>query len=280
MTLGRLIARVYREMKRDNAFDGAAVLAYYLTLAIFPAMIALLAVTPYLPIARVDQAIMDLMREALPTSAADMFAGVVQQVTSERRGGLLTLGVAAAYWSASNGMYAVMRQLNAAFNVQEARPFVRARATALLLSLLFGVLVLGGFSLIVLGGVIQAWIGDRFGFSALLLGFFVVFRWVVIVLSLMLAISLIYYLAPNRAHPFRLVTAGSVAATMLLVVASYVFSLYTSHFGNYSNVYGSIGAMVLLMLWLYIAGLVILAGAEVDEVLEQGPYPVDRRPPP
>ena len=217
MSLGQLLTRVYREMKRDNAFDGAAVLAYYLTLAIFPAMIALLAVTPYLPIARVDQAIMDLMREALPTSAADMFAGVVQQVTSERRGGLLTLGVAAAYWSASNGMYAVMRQLNAAFNVKEARPFVRARATALLLSLLFGVLVLGGFSLIVLGGVIQAWIGDRFGFSALLLGFFVVFRWVVIVLSLMLAISLIYYLAPNRAHPFRLVTAGSVAATMLLV---------------------------------------------------------------
>jgi membrane protein len=279
MTLKRLLVSVYREMKRDNAFDGAAVLAYYLTLAIFPAMIALLAVTPYLPIARVDQAIMDLMREALPASAADMFAGVVQQVTSERRGGLLTLGVAAAYWSASNGMYAVMRQLNAAFNVKEARPFVRARATALLLSLLFGVLVLGGFSLIVLGGVIQSWIGDRFGFSALLLGFFVVFRWAVIVLSLMLAISLIYYLAPNRAHPFRLVTAGSLAATTLLVVASYVFSLYTSHFGNYSNVYGSIGAMVLLMLWLYIAGLVILAGAEVDEVLEHGPFPVDRRRP-
>jgi membrane protein len=277
MSLRQLLTSVYREMKRDNAFDGAAVLAYYLTLAIFPAMIALLAVTPYLPIARVDQAIIDLMREALPTSAADMFAGVVQQVTSERRGGLLTLGVAAAYWSASNGMYAVMRQLNAAFNVKEARPFVRARATALLLSLLFGVLVLGGFSLIVLGGVIQAWIGDRFGFSALLLGFFVVFRWVVIVLSLMLAISLIYYLAPNRANPFRLVTAGSVTATTLLVVASYVFSLYTSHFGNYSNVYGSIGAMVLLMLWLYIAGLVILAGAEVDEVLEQGPDPVERR---
>jgi membrane protein len=104
-----------------------------------------------------------------------------------------------------------------------------------------------------------------------------VFRWGIIVLSLLLAISLIYYLAPNRAHPFRLVTPGSAVATALLVVASYVFSLYTSHFGNYSNVYGSIGAMVLLMLWLYIAGLVILAGAEVDEVLEQGPQAEERR---
>ncbi|MGE5171130.1 MAG: YihY/virulence factor BrkB family protein [Rudaea sp.] len=277
MSLRELLTSVYREMKRDNAFDGAAVLAYYLTLAIFPATIALLAVTPYLPIARVDQAIMDLMREALPLRAAEMFAGVVHQVASERRGGLLTFGVAAAYWSASNGMYAVMRQLNAAFNVKEGRPFLRARATALLLSLLFGVLVLGGFSLIVLGGVIQAWIGDRYGFSDALLAFFVVFRWLVIVLSLLLAISLIYYLAPNRARRFRLFTAGSVAATALLVVASYAFSLYTSHFGNYSAVYGSIGAMVLLMLWLYIAGLVILAGAEVDEVLEQRRRADDQR---
>lgn len=272
-----LVKSVYREMKRDNAFDGAAVLAYYLTLAIFPAMIALLAVTPYLPIARVDEAIMDLMREALPTRAADMFAGVVQQVTSERRGGLLTFGLAAAYWSASNGMYAVMRQLNAAFDVKEERPFLRARATAMLLSLLFGILVLAGFSLIVLGGVIQSWIGDRFGFSDVLLDFFIVFRWVVIVLSLLLAISLTYYLAPNRSHPFRLFTAGSATATALLIVASYAFSLYTSNFGSYSNVYGSIGAMVLLMLWLYIAGLVVLAGAEVDEVLEKGTRPDDRR---
>ena len=277
MNLKDLTQSVWREMKRDNAFDGAAVLAYYLTLAIFPAMIALLAVTPYLPIARVDEAIMDLMREALPSGAADMFAGVVQQVTSERRGGLLTFGVAAAYWSASNGMYAIMRQLNKAFDVKEGRPFLRARATALLLSLSFGLLVLSGFSLIVLGGVIQSWIGDRFGFSAALLGFFVVFRWIVIVLALLLAISATYYLAPNRHRPFRLFSAGSVAATLLLIAASYAFSVYTSHFGNYSNVYGSIGAVVLLMLWLYVAGLVILAGATVDEVLEKGPRPEERR---
>ena len=272
-----LLKSVYREMQRDRAFDGAAVLAYYLTLAIFPAMIALLAVTPYLPIAHVDEAIMDMVREALPTSAADMFAGVVAQVTSERRGGLLTFGIAAAYWSASNGMYAIMRQLNVAFDVEEGRPFLRARGTALLLSLLFGVLVLAGFSLIVLGGAIQSWIGERLGVSPVLLDFFVVFRWVVIVLSLLFAISLTYFLAPNREEPFRLVTPGSASAVVLLIAASSAFSLYTSHFGNYSNVYGSIGAMVLLMLWLYIAGLVVLAGAAVDEVLAKAASPERER---
>lgn len=268
VSLKSIFKDLYREIDRDRVFDGAAVLAYYLTLSIFPAMIALLAITPYLPIAHVDQAILDLMHEALPSGAADAFTGVVREVTTEQRGGVLTLGLVLAYWSASAGMYAVMRQLNVAFNVHERRSFIRARGTALLLSVLFGALILGAFSLIVLGGVIQDWIGNRFGFSPALLTFFVVFRWIIIVLALMFAISLIYHLAPNRRTRFRFVSAGSVAAGGLLILASSGFSFYTAHFGNYSAVYGSIGAVVLLMIWLYIAGLVILAGAELDAVLE------------
>ena len=259
---------LYREIERDNVFDAAAVLAYYLTLSIFPGMIALLAVTPYLPIAHVDQAILDLMRQALPTTAADAFTGVVTEVAKVQRGGLLTLSVLFAYWSASTGMYAVMRQLNIAFNISERRSFIRARGIALLLSLLFAALVLGAFSLIVLGGVIQEWIGNRLGFSPALLTFFVVFRWVVIVLALVFAISLIDHLAPNRKTRFRLVSRGSAAAAALLIAASSGFSFYAAHFGNYSAVYGSIGAVVLLIIWLYIAGFVILAGAELDVVLE------------
>src|SRR3954470_6237939 len=145
------VKRVYAEAAHDDIFNGAAALGFYFTLAIFPAMIAIMAVIPYLPIAHVDQAIMDLLREALPGSAATMFVDVVHEVTSERRGGILSMGVAFALWSASSGMYAVMQQLNIAYNVAERRPFLKARATALALTLLFGVLVLGAFTLIVLG---------------------------------------------------------------------------------------------------------------------------------
>ncbi len=267
--LKEFLKRVYAEGQRDDVLTGAAALGFYLTLAIFPAMLSLMAVIPYLPIAHVDQAIMDLLRQALPARAAEMFAGVVSQVTSEHHGGLLSFGVLAALWSASTGMYAVMRQLNVAYNVDERRPFVKARATALGLSVLFGVLVLGALSLVVLGGLIQDWIGNRFGFSSALLTFFVVFRWVVIVLALLLAIALIYYLAPNRDHRFQFVSAGNVTATALLIAASFGFSLYTANFGNYSAVYGSIGAVIVLMLWLFIAGLVILIGAEVNVVVER-----------
>ena len=257
---------VYGEVERDNIFSGAAALAFYLTLAIFPAMIFLMAVIPYLPIAHVDQAILDLVRQALPPSAADMFAGVVHQVTSERRGGLLSFGLAGAIWAASTGMYAIMRQMNIAYEVEEGRPFLRARATALGLTVLFAVLVIGAFTLVVLGGVIQDWLGRRFGFFQGLLTFFVVFRWSVIVLALLLAVAGIYYAAPNRKQRFALVTPGTVTASLLLIVACLAFRLYAANFANYDATYGSIGAVIVLMLWLYIAGLVVLLGAEIDVV--------------
>jgi membrane protein len=262
------VKHVHDEAEHDDLFNAAAALAFYLTLAIFPAMIFLMAVVPYLPIEHVDDAILDLLRQALPPSAADMFTHVVHQVTSERRGGLLSLGLAAALWSASTGMRAVMRQLNVAFNVAERRRPLRARVTALVLTLLFAVLVLGAFSLIVLGGVIQAWIGHRWGFSEPLLTTFVVFRWVVIVAGLLLGVSLIYHLAPNRHERFRWISPGAAAATVSLIAASYGLSVYAANFGHYSAVYGSIGAVILLMLWLYIAGLVILVGAEINVVVE------------
>lgn len=263
------VKRVYAKAQRDDIFNGAAALGFYLTLAIFPIMIVLMALVPYLPIANVGEAMMNFLRQLLPPSAMSMVAEVLREVTNERRGGVLSFGIIAALWSASTGMYAVMQQLNDAYEVEERRPFLRARATAVGLTILFGVLVLGTFSLVVLGGVIQRFLGDHFGFSETLLLFFRVFRWAILVPALLLAISLIYYLGPNRRHRFRFLSHGSVLASVLLLAASYGFSLYTSNFNNYSAVYGSIGAVIILMMWLYIVGLVILLGAEVDAVLER-----------
>ena len=258
------LRRLYREMEADDIFNGAAALGFYLTLAIFPAMILIMAVVPYLPIPRVDEAIMNFLRQALPASAATMFADVVGQVVSQQRGGLLSFGIIGTLWATSTGMYAVMRQMNRAYNVSEARGFLKARLVALMLSLLFTVLVIGAFSLIVLGGVVQDWLGDRFGFSDALLAFFAVLRWVFIAVALLLGFAFIYTFAPNARHRFAFITAGSALAVVLLVVASLGFSWYVSRFGDYDAVYGGIGAVIVLMLWLYIAGLVMLLGAEVN----------------
>lgn len=268
VTAKQFATELYHELQEDNIFNGAAALGFYLTLAIFPAMIFVMATIPYLPIPHVDQAIMDLLRQALPGSAADMLTKVVKEVTSEQRGGLLSIGLAGALWATSSGMYAIMQQLNITYDVDESRGFVKGRLTAIGLSVLYSVLILGGFSLIVLGGQIQAWLGSRFGFSDALLTFFVVFRWVIIVLGLLLAFALIYYLAPNVKQRFAFITFGSVFGVVVLMIASAVFAWYAQNFGNYSATYGSIGAVIILMLWLYIAGLVILLGSEINALIE------------
>jgi membrane protein len=268
-TSKQFLKELYQETQDDNILNGSAVLGFYLMLAIFPAMIFVLAVIPYLPIANVDQAIMNLLRQALPASAAEMFTGVVQEVTQEQYGGLLSFGLLAALWATSTGMYAIMQQLNITYGVREGRGFLRARLVAVSLSLLFVVLVLGGFSLIVLGGQIQAWLSARFGIDAALLAFFTVFRWVVILVALLLAFSLIYHLAPNVKQRFRFITAGSVVGVVVLLVASLAFTWYTQSIGNYAATYGSVGAVIVLMLWLFIAGLAVLFGSEINVLIER-----------
>jgi membrane protein len=214
----KFVRDLYQETNDDDVYNGAAALGFYLTLAIFPAIIAMMNVIPYLPIARVDEAIMDLLGQALPDEASVLVAGVVDQVLSEQRGGLLSFSLLATLWAASTGMYAIMQHLNIAYDVKERRSFIRARATALVLSLLFGALVLGAFSLIVLGGIVQDWIGNQFGFTSALLAFFIVFRWVIIVLALLLAFAIVYHYAPNVERSFKLVTPGSIFAVVMLIL--------------------------------------------------------------
>ena len=145
---------------------------------------------------------------------------VVDEVVSERRGGVLTLGLAAALWASSTGMYAIMQQMNIAYGIVERRSFVRARATALGLTLLFAVLVIGAFSAIVLGDTIFEWLRDRVSGIAEVPALYTVFRWIVVVLALNVAIALIYRYGPNRKRALRLVTPGTVTATALMIAGS------------------------------------------------------------
>jgi membrane protein len=267
--LGQFLRELNGKINEDNVFNGAAALGFYLTLAIFPAMILTMGLIPFLPIPRVDMAITDLLHQALPGEAAAMFTNVVEEVMDKQSGGIVSVGALGTLWAASTGMYAIMQQLNITYDVKEARSFIRARVVAIALSLMFGFMMLMTFSLIVLGGIVQDWIGERFGFSGALLMFFAVLRWVIIVLSVLLAFSLTYYLAPNvKKQKFKFVTIGGVAATVLLLVASAGFAIYVQSFAEYSAVYGGIGAMVALMMWLYIAGLVMLIGSEINVLVE------------
>lgn len=265
----QLAREVKSQAKEDNVPNGGAALAFYLTLAIFPALIFLLSLLPYLPIANLDRALMDFLHQGLPAEAANILEDTVGALVNERKGGLLSLGFIGTIWAASSGMYAIMQQLNITYRVKEERSFVKGRATALLLTALFGVLVIGGFALVVGGGALQEWIGNRLGWSQALLFAFAGLRWLIILGFLLLGFSVIYYWGPNVEQRFQWISPGAVTGVVLLLVTSLLFRFYIANFGNYEATYGSIGAVVILMLWLYVAGLVLLLGSEINVAFER-----------
>ncbi|TVS15578.1 MAG: YihY/virulence factor BrkB family protein [Planctomycetaceae bacterium] len=258
-----------RQISEDDVFNGAAALGFYLTLAVFPGLIFLLSLLPYLPIPHLDDAIMDVLARTLPQEAADLLEETVRRIVSAKQGRLLSFSFLGMLWVASTGMIAVMQQLNNTNNVPEARPFLKARATAILLTLLFGSLVIGLFTLVIMGGFLEGWIAQFVGPRPAMLYLFTFLRWGLVLSTLLLGFALIYYLAPNVDQPLRLLTPGSVFAVVVLLMASQGFRVYIEHFADYEATYGAIGAVIVLMLWFYLAGLVLLIGSEINVVFDQ-----------
>lgn len=259
---------LYKEIQEDQISTGAAALAYFLMLSIFPAAIFLLSLLPYLPIPDLEPAIMDLFREVMPTQAAELFTSTVDRVLSERRGGLLSVGLLGTLWAASNGLNAIIGQLNVTYDVRETRPFWKTRGLAVLLVLLFGALVVTAFGLVVFGGILQREVAELIGWSGALLKLFAMFRWLVILGFLLTAFAVVYYFGPNVEQSFRFITPGAVLGVGVLILAALGFRFYVENFGKYEATYGSLGAVIVLLLWLYVAGLVILLGSEVNSLLE------------
>lgn len=259
--------RLLAEVQRDRVSNAAAALAFYMMLAVFPAAIFGLSLLPYLPIPHLSEAIFDLLQQLMPDSAAQLFTGTVHRIASERNSGLLSFGLLFAIWSASSGVNALMQQLNVVYGVEEDRSFLRARAVALLLTLLFFVLTVVAFGLVIFGGVLQSWLADYLGWSPVLRAVFAVFRWAVIALALVSALALVYRLAPNAKHPMRILRAGEIVAALGFLGASLGFKLYVAYFGSYDSTYGSLGAVIVLLLWMFIVGFVILLGGEINDML-------------
>jgi len=259
---------LYYEIGEDQVFNGAAALAYYFFLAIFPAIIFLLSLLPYLPIHNLHQVIIDSIAQVLPPAAANSLEGAVNDVLLNKRSGLLSFGAVLTLWAASSGLYAIMQQLNVTYDVNEMRPYWRVRGLAILLTLFFTVLIATGFTLIVGGGVLETWLTSEIGVGAVLLIVFNLFRWLVISGLLASGFAITYYFGPDVEQKFKFISPGSFIAVIVMATATVAFRMYVEHFNNYTASYGSIGAVIILMLWLYIVGLVLIVGSEINALIE------------
>ncbi|HXU73031.1 MAG TPA: YihY/virulence factor BrkB family protein [Polyangia bacterium] len=248
----RTVARDFRrEIRDDHLGQGAAALAFYWMLALFPAAIFLLTLLAYLPIPHLERAVMHFARTTLPDDAGALLSSFVDTVLNRKRGGLLSFGAVLTVWSTSSGIHALMHQLNVAWDVDERRPFWRRRAVAMLIAMCFVLLIIAAFGLIVFGRALHLRL----------------LRWVVICGALLVGIALIYHYGPNVRRRFRVVTPGSLLALAMLIVASVAFQVFVSRVASYSITYGSLGAAITLMMWLYLAAWAILLGAELDATL-------------
>lgn len=258
---------MWREIQEDKLLDGAAVLAFFFLLAVFPAALFVLSVLPSLSIPHLQEAILDLLHQVLPQQSADLFEVTVKYVASKASAGLLTFGLTFTFWSASTGVYAIMEQLNAIHEREDRRPFWKARGTAILLMLFFFLLLIGSLSLVIFGGVLQSWTASIVGWSQPLRIFFAALRWVIIAAGLLLALAVIYRFGPDLDLKFRFISPGNIVAATLIALGSIGFRIYVSRFSDYSATYGNIAAMIVLMLWMYLAAMALLIGCEVDLML-------------
>ena len=273
VTLRELAAKTWNETNEDNVFGRAAELAFYFLLALFPMLIFLTSLVGFLP--GVREAIFTALAKFVPGEAMRLVSETIYDVTRNRSGGLLSFGVLGALWAASGGVSAVMGTLNVAYDAKEERPFWKTRLIAIGLTILLALLIVGGTTLIMFGDRFASWGAAKLGMGMIFDVIWSVVHYLLGVTLLFLGLELIYYLGPNVKQDWKWITPGAAFAVVSLLVASLLFSLYLRFAPSYSATYGSIGAVVILMLWLYLMGSVILIGGEINaEIAHSADKPI------
>ncbi|WP_338864018.1 YihY/virulence factor BrkB family protein [Myxococcus stipitatus] len=269
LTWREFIRRFVKELQDDTVTDLAAQLSYYLLFSLFPFLFFLVTLVAYLPFApgAVD-AMLDRIRPLVPTQALDVVTQHLTSLVSRPQPKLLTVGLVVALWSASRGVDALRKALNLAYDVPESRPIWKTQGLAMFLTLVGTLLIPLSFAVFLLGGRLGEWLAARMHVQE---AFHIVWSWVRWPFTagmVMLMLSLCYYLLPDVKHRFRYFTPGSVLGTLAWLASTWGFTQYVDHFGRYNVTYGSIGGVVVLMLWLYISGLVFILGGELNAVLD------------
>jgi membrane protein len=271
--LTALVRRTVQEFREDNLTDGAAALTYYGLLSLFPALIAVVSVVgvfgdPVTTTKRVTEIVTNLG----PRSAGHTLSGPIESITSNRPGaGLaLVLGLAGAIWAASGYIGAFSRAAQKIFETPEGRPIWKLKPLQLMLTI---VMVVGAaviaLSLVMTGPIVRA-VATPLGIGNTAVLVWNVGKWPVLAVIVILMISLLYYVAPNvKQRSYRWVVPGAAVATVVWLVASILFALYTAHFGSYNKTYGTLAGVVVFLVWLWITNCAVLLGLEVNAERER-----------
>lgn len=251
----------------DDMVTYAAALSYHLTLALFPFVIFLLTLLGALGLSDFFDRLLNQAQAALPPDAYELLARVIGEIRGQPREGLLSVSILFALWAASTGMRSVMNALNVAYKVEETRPAWKRYPLSILYTIGLVVIVVAAAAIRLVGPWAARRFADQLGLTTAMTTLWSWLHWPVLVLLLLLLVALIYYLGPNIDQPFRYVTPGSVSAVVVWIIASLGFSAYVDNFGNYGATYGSLGGMIVLLLYFFVSSAVLLFGAQINAVI-------------
>lgn len=267
-----VLKRTVAEFREDNVTDWAAALTYYGVLSVFPALIALVSILGLVGRSATDPLLTNLGSFA-PGPAHEILENALHGLTASRGGAgiLFIVGLAGAVWSASGYIGAFVRASNSIWDVEEGRPIWKTIPLRLVITIVMLVLLTATAVAVTVTGPLADKVGKLLGVGGVAVTVWDIAKWPVLILVVSLMFSILYYAAPNVRQPgFRWVTPGGIVAVVAWMIVSGLFGLYVANFGSYNKTYGSLGAVIIFLVWLWLTNIAILFGAELNAETERG----------
>lgn len=252
----------------DDMPTYSAALAYRVLMSLFPFLIFLTTLLGFLGVPQLFEWLREQAAYVLPAEAMRLVNTVLSELQTPQ-GGLMSVSVALAIWSASAAVMEMMTALNVAYDVAERRPTWKRMLLAIVYTLALAAMLGLAAGLMLIGPAVLEWGGRYIGLDSLFVAIWTWLRWPLAAILLMIVVAIVYYAAPNLKQRFRVASAGSVLAVVIWVAMSLAFAFYAQNFGNYNKTYGSMGAVIVLLLYFFLSAAVLLFGAEVNAVISR-----------
>lgn len=268
-----VLRKTIREFSSDQCTDIAASLTYYAVLSLFPGLIAIFSLLGVVGQGKAaSDAVLGIIEQVAPGDTVDTIRGPIEQIAESPGAGFaLITGILLAIWSASGYVGAFSRAMNRIYEIEEGRPFWKLKPVQLLVTVITIVLLVIAAIILVVSGSVTKAIGDALGIGDVPQTIWSIAKWPLLIFIVVLVVAILYYATPNAKQPkFRWISMGALLAIIVLALATAAFGFYVGNFSNYDRTYGSLAGIIIFLLWLWIANLTLLFGAEFDAELERG----------
>ena len=261
------LEQLYYRFDDDGVTEIGAQLTYYLILAIFPFIIFFLSILQFTPLADAD--ILQRLLSPLPGDSKDLFYDLINNIIKGGNVGLLSFGAIGSIWASSNGIMAIIKSVNRAYDLEESRPYIKLKALSIIFTIGLFIVLIVAFTILIFGEVIFDAVVASYTWPSLII--WKILKLLIPLLFMVVSITLLYKFSPSIKKgvsiKFSESIPGALFASVFWIVFSFGFSIYVNNFGNYSKTYGSLGGMIIFLIWLYISSIVIVLGAEVNATL-------------